>query len=70
MSSVDLGGHIGHITDKVLVLNDKAQAAGVTIIPDLGVASGMINILSGYGVSKLDQTDSIKLAVGGWYSTN
>lgn len=63
--SVDLGGHIGHITDKVLELKEKAKEKGVTIIPDLGVAPGMINILSGYGVSKLDNPNSIKLYVGG-----
>ncbi|GGC94676.1 saccharopine dehydrogenase [Thalassobacillus devorans] len=63
--SVDLGGHIGHMTDKVLKLKEDAKAAGVTLIPDLGVAPGMINILSGYGVSKLNQAKSIKLYVGG-----
>jgi lysine 6-dehydrogenase len=63
--SVDLGGHIGHITDRVLQLHEKAKQAGVTIIPDLGVAPGMINILSGYGASKLDELKSIKLYVGG-----
>lgn len=63
--SVDLGGHIGHMTDKVLALDEEARAAGVTLIPDLGVAPGMINILSGYGASKLDQVKSIKLFVGG-----
>ncbi|MFG6149196.1 saccharopine dehydrogenase family protein [Halobacillus sp. B23F22_1] len=65
VSSVDLGGHIGHITDRVLDLHKKAKAAEVTIIPDLGVAPGMINILSGYGVSKLDELNSIRLFVGG-----
>lgn len=63
--SVDLGGHIGHITDRVLQLHEKAKQADVTIIPDLGVAPGMINILSGYGASKLDELKSIKLYVGG-----
>ncbi|TCT23318.1 lysine 6-dehydrogenase [Melghiribacillus thermohalophilus] len=63
--AVDLGGHIGHITDQVLKLKEDAKVAGVTIIPDLGVAPGMINILSGYGASKLDQLESIKLYVGG-----
>ncbi len=65
VSSVDLGGHIGHITDKVLELDDAAKMSGVTIIPDLGVAPGMINILAGYGASKLDDVQSIKLYVGG-----
>ncbi|MFD1067275.1 saccharopine dehydrogenase family protein [Oceanobacillus locisalsi] len=64
-SVVDLGGHIDHITDKVLELEGEARAAGVTIIPDLGVAPGMINILSGYGVSKLEEAASIQLYVGG-----
>lgn len=62
---VDLGGHIGGATEKVLALHEKAAEKGVTLIPDLGVAPGMANILAGYGVSKLDETESIKLYVGG-----
>lgn len=65
VNSVDLGGHIGHMTDKVLAMQDAAKAAGVTLIPDLGVAPGMINILSGHGAGKLDKLDAIKLYVGG-----
>lgn len=63
--SVDLGGHIGEITEKVLSLHEQAKQKGVTIIPDLGVAPGMINILAGFGASQLDDIDSIKLYVGG-----
>jgi lysine 6-dehydrogenase len=63
--SIDLGGHIGGATDAVLGLAKKAEAKGITIIPDLGVAPGMINILTGYGASKLDKVASIKLYVGG-----
>lgn len=63
--SVDLGGHIGHITDKVLELGEEAKGYGVTVIPDLGVAPGMINILSGYGASQLDELEEIRLFVGG-----
>lgn len=65
VSSVDLGGHIGQITDRVLELKEEAMAAQSTIIPDLGVAPGMINILAGYGASKLDHVKSIKMYVGG-----
>ncbi|WP_205178283.1 saccharopine dehydrogenase family protein [Siminovitchia thermophila] len=64
-SVVDLGGHIGHITYRVLALHEEAKRANVTLVPDLGVAPGMINILSGYGASKLDSPQSIKLYVGG-----
>lgn len=63
--SIDLGGHIGGATDAVLGLAEQAVAKGVTIIPDLGVAPGMINILTGYGAEKLDSVESIKLYVGG-----
>lgn len=63
--SVDLGGHIGGATDAVLSMHEEAENKGVTLIPDLGVAPGMINILSGYGASKLDQVQDIKLYVGG-----
>lgn len=63
--AVDLGGHIGGVTEKVMQLNEQAQAAGVTVVPDLGVAPGMVNILTGYGASKLDEIESIKLYVGG-----
>lgn len=63
--AVDLGGHIGGATDAVLDMHEKAQQKGVTLIPDLGVAPGMINILAGYGASKLDQVSDIQLFVGG-----
>ncbi|KAB2333289.1 saccharopine dehydrogenase [Cytobacillus depressus] len=65
VSSVDLGGHIGHITDRIMELKEKAETSQSTIIPDLGVAPGMINILAGYGGSKLDKIESIKMYVGG-----
>lgn len=63
--ALDLGGHIGGVTDKVLTLHDEAKRKGVTIIPDLGVAPGMINILTGYGAGQLDEVKAIKLYVGG-----
>ena len=63
--AVDLGGHIGGVTEAVFQLHEAAQANGVTIVPDLGVAPGMINILAGYGATKLDTVESIKLYVGG-----
>lgn len=63
--SVDLGGHIRGITETILGLHEEAKAKGVTIIPDLGVAPGMVNIMVGYGATKLDEVESIKLYVGG-----
>ena len=63
--AVDLGGHIDNITDEVLTLHDEAEENDVTIIPDLGVAPGMSNILAGYGASQLDEVHAFKLYVGG-----
>lgn len=65
VNCVDLGGHIGHATDHVLAMHEDAKNANVTLIPDLGVAPGMINILTGYGASQLDEVKSIKIYVGG-----
>src|SRR5699024_6442039 len=46
VSSVDLGGHIGSVTDDVLKLHDDARGAHDTLIPDLAVAPRMRNVLS------------------------
>lgn len=62
---VDLGGHIDGVTDRVLQLNDAAKQKDVILIPDMGVAPGMTNVLVGYGASKLDAVESVKLYVGG-----
>ncbi|HSI67164.1 MAG TPA: saccharopine dehydrogenase C-terminal domain-containing protein [Planococcus sp. (in: firmicutes)] len=63
--AVDLGGHIGGATQAVLALHERALERGVTIIPDLGVAPGMINILAGLGAGKLDRVESIRIYAGG-----
>jgi lysine 6-dehydrogenase len=60
----DLGGN----TDVVFRqkrLHGEAAKRGVKIIPDCGVAPGMVNILAGEGVRRLDRTDSVKIYVGG-----
>lgn len=62
--SIDLGGSMAGATDAVFALHEEAQAAGVTIIPELGVTPGMTNILTGYGASKLDKVEEIKLYAG------
>jgi lysine 6-dehydrogenase len=60
----DLGGN----TDIVFQqkgLDDVAKKEKCTIIPDCGLAPGMVNILAQYGISQLDKTDSVKIFVGG-----
>lgn len=60
----DLGGN----TDIVFAqkqLYDKAREQGCTVIPDCGLAPGMVNILAQLGISRLDTTESVKIFVGG-----
>ena len=63
--SIDLGGHIGGATDAVLSLAEEAKEKGTAVTPARLVAPGMINILAGYGASKLDEVKSFKLYLGG-----
>ena len=46
-------------------LDERARDAGVTIIPDCGVAPGLSNLLVGIGASKLDDVEEVKIMVGG-----
>jgi len=60
----DLGGN----TEIVLQqkgLEADAEAKGVSIVPDTGLAPGMVNVLAQFGISQLDTVDSVKLFVGG-----
>ncbi len=60
----DLGGNT-EIVFQQKELDDRARRAGVTVIPDCGLAPGMVNILAQYGISQLDQVESVKIFVGG-----
>jgi len=48
-----------------LGLHDAAKGAGITIIPDCGVAPGLSNMLVGYASSKLDRVRGAHIMVGG-----
>lgn len=63
---VDLGGN-SEIVDQQLALSDKAQKAGVTIVPDCGLAPGLVSVLVGHamGYSLIKEMHSIKIYVGG-----
>lgn len=60
----DLGGNT-EIVHQQKTLDAQAKAKGVTIIPDCGLAPGMVNILAEYGIKNLDSVDSVKIFVGG-----
>jgi len=59
----DLGGNT-EIVKKELLLNDEAKNAGVTIIPDCGLAPGMTNIIAAYLIKKVNARE-MYIRVGG-----
>ena len=60
----DLGGNT-EIVFQQKGLDAEARARGVSVIPDCGLAPGMVNILAQYGISQLDTVRSVKIVVGG-----
>ena len=60
----DLGGN-NYIVDEQLALDDEAKAAGVNVIPDCGLAPGMVSVLAMHGAARFDDVDEIHIRVGG-----
>lgn len=63
-SMVDMGGDT-RVSLKTLAYDEEAKAAGVTIVPDTGLAPGLVNNLATYFIESLDEVESIKLYCGG-----
>jgi lysine 6-dehydrogenase len=60
----DLGGN-NYVVDSQLALDAEAKAAGINIIPDCGLAPGMVSILATHGASNFDEVEEIHIRVGG-----
>jgi lysine 6-dehydrogenase len=60
----DLGGN-NSIVDKQLTLDEEAKNAGINIIPDCGLAPGMVSILAMHGTNRFDEVEKIHIRVGG-----
>jgi lysine 6-dehydrogenase len=60
----DLGGNT-EIVQRQKQLHAAAQAAGVSIVPDCGLAPGMVNVLAQHGIDRFDTVDAVRLYVGG-----
>jgi lysine 6-dehydrogenase len=71
VAAVDSGSHfcdLGGNTEIVLQqkeLHERAVAKGVSIIPDCGLAPGMVNILAEHGIRQLERPTSVRIKVGG-----
>ncbi len=60
----DLGGN-KLVVDKQIEMNDQARDAGITVVPDCGLAPGMVSVLAREGIESLDRVESVKIRVGG-----
>ena len=60
----DLGGNT-EIVFQQKGLNAKAVEQQVTVVPDCGLAPGMVNVLAQYGISQLDTVSAVRMFVGG-----
>ena len=60
----DLGGNT-EILFGQLEMSDDAQKAGCTLIPDVGLAPGMVNVLAAEGIRRLDEAEQVSMYVGG-----
>jgi lysine 6-dehydrogenase len=60
----DLGGNTAVVRDQ-LALDAAARAAGVSVVPDCGLAPGLGNLLVGYGLERFPAADSARVRCGG-----
>lgn len=60
----DLGGNTGVVRAQ-LSRHARAAAAGVSVVPDCGLAPGLGNIVAAYGISRLDTPEHVHVRCGG-----
>jgi lysine 6-dehydrogenase len=60
----DLGGN-NDVVDAELRLDAEARRRGINIIPDCGLAPGMVAVIVAHGVSRFQKVDEIHIRVGG-----
>ncbi len=60
----DLGGNTEIVMEQKR-LETEAHAKGLSIMPDCGLAPGMVNILAAEGIRRLDTADRVRIYVGG-----
>lgn len=61
---VDLGGN-HQVVKKQLKLNKQAKAAEVLIVPDAGLAPGLVSVFTKRFLEEMDKVDEVHLRVGG-----
>ena len=60
----DLGGNT-KIVERQRTLDGEARARAVSVVPDTGLAPGMVNILAEEGIRRMDAVEAVRIWVGG-----
>ncbi|MFQ5689184.1 MAG: saccharopine dehydrogenase family protein [Gemmatimonadota bacterium] len=60
----DLGGNT-EILRAQIAMSEEAEKAGCSLVPDVGLAPGMVNILAAEGIRRLDHPSVVRMYVGG-----
>lgn len=63
-SMVDMGGDT-EVTLQTMELDAAAKAARVSVVPDTGLAPGLVNSLATHLMSRMDEVDTVQLYCGG-----
>ncbi|MEW6249519.1 MAG: saccharopine dehydrogenase C-terminal domain-containing protein [Planctomycetota bacterium] len=63
-SFCDLGGNT-EVVRQQLTRDHRATAAGVSVLPDCGLAPGLGNILAAHGIAGLDEPQDVHIRCGG-----
>lgn len=60
----DLGGNTA-IVQEQKKLDGQAQSKQISVVPDTGLAPGMVNVIAQHGIDQFDTVNSVQLLVGG-----
>ncbi|MDT5060545.1 MAG: hypothetical protein QOH63_1004 [Acidobacteriota bacterium] len=60
----DLGGNNSVVAEE-LALDEAARDAGINIIPDCGLAPGMVSVLVAHGAERFERLEAVHIRVGG-----
>ena len=69
--AIDSGAHFCDLGGNTEIVEDQrglaaaARKAGVSAVPDCGLAPGLVNVLAQGGIDALDRVESVRIFVGG-----
>ncbi len=61
----DLGGNTAIVEAQIAELDAPARAAGVSVLPDCGLAPGLVNVIAEHGIRQCDTVSAVRCFVGG-----